>query len=101
MTLPSDNFSPKFSSPITTLTTGIASDATEITLTEISYIPSEPNILVIWDDTNREIVHYSATPVGSVVTIERGYGDSTACAFEAGAYVSRLVSYLGYKELTR
>jgi len=95
MTLPNENFKPIYASPITALTTDISESDTTITLDDVAGVPDAPNILTIWDeDENREIVYYESAPVGNTLTVTRGYGDSTAHAFTAGAYVARLISYL-------
>ena len=95
MTLPNENYKPIYASPVTALSTNITAEDTTITLDDVSGLPDAPNILTIWDeDENREIVYYESAPVGNTLTVTRGYGDSTAHAFSAGAYVARLISYL-------
>ena len=92
MTLPNQNFKPVYESPITTLTSAISDSDTTIVLNDVSVIGEAPNILVIWDDDNREIVYYESEPTGNTLTVTRGYGDSTAHAFSEGAYAARLIS---------
>lgn len=92
MTLPKQNFKPVYESPVTTLTSAISNIDNIITLDDVSVIGEAPNILVIWDDDNREIVYYENEPTGNTITVTRGYGGSTAHAFSEGAFASRLIS---------
>jgi len=92
MTLPNQNFKPVYESPVTTLTSAISNIDNIITLDDVSVIGEAPNILVIWDDDNREIVYYENEPTGNAITVTRGYGGSTAHAFSEGAFASRLIS---------
>ena len=99
MSLPNPNFRPVYESPITTLDGAIDNTQSTITLTSVADIGSHPNILIIWETGKREIVKYDTAPTGNVLTVERGYGDSTANSFGSGASVSRLVSYLDIENL--
>lgn len=99
MSLPYINFRPVYESPITKLDGAIDDTQTTITLTSVADIGEHPNILVIWETGKREIVKYDTAPTGNVLTVERGYGDSTANSFGSGASVSRVLSYLDIENL--
>lgn len=99
MSLPNPNFRPVYESPITTLDGAIDNTQSTITLTSVAGIGDHPNILIIWENGKREIVKYDTAPTGNVLTVERGYGDSTANSFGSGASVSRVLSYLDIENL--
>ncbi len=78
----------KNNSPITTLSEGINSSDTSMTLSNVSVLPSAPNLAVIGSSDTAEIVLYTAIN-GSTVTIVRGQNGTTPGTWAAGTPVAR------------
>lgn len=79
-------------SPVTTTTADIGAQATSITVADGSVLPDAPNIAVLSDGENVEIVLYRAKSGGSLSNITRGMGNSTARPWSSGTDISRNVS---------
>lgn len=78
----------KNNSPITTLSEGINSSDTSMTVANPSVLPSAPNLAVIGSADTAEIVLYTAIS-GSTVTIVRGQNGTTPGTWTAGTPVAR------------
>ena len=92
MTLPYQMYKAKLGSPETTLAAAITASATSMTLADASVLPSAPNIAIIGDDTNVEIISYTGISGNTVSGLVRGVGDSVASAWNTGTTVARYVS---------
>ena len=92
MTLPYQMYKAKLGSPETTLAAAITAGATSMTLEDATVLPSAPNIAVIGDENNVEIVSYSSISGNTVSGLVRGVGDSVGSAWSKGATVARYVS---------
>ena len=82
-------YSAKAGSPSTTLVAEIPNDATTMTLQDASVLPEAPNICVIGEEANAEIVHYTSINGNTVGGLSRGLGGTTAQAWIAGTTVAR------------
>ena len=79
----------KLGSPQTILAASLAADATSMVVNDASALPAAPNIAVIGNDENCEIVSYSAISSNTVTLSARGLGGSTAKAWPSGSTVAR------------
>lgn len=83
-------------SPVTSLTSGIASNSTSMTLDDASVLPAAPNICVLGSDSSAEIVSYT-TITGNVVSgLVRGLGGTTASAWASNTAVARNITSLDH-----
>lgn len=79
----------KAGSPKTTLASDLSASATSMTLADASVLPTAPNIAVLGDDANAEVVSYT-TITGNVVSgLIRGLGGTTASVWPAETDVAR------------
>ena len=76
-------------SPKTTLTAEIAADATSMTVANASALPAAPNICVLGDDENAEVVSYSNITGTTVSGLVRGLGGTTASVWPENTIVAR------------
>lgn len=76
-------------SPKTTLTADITADATSLTVADCNVLPAAPNILVIGDDENAEVICYNAKSGNTVSGLIRALGGTVASAWTAGTEVAR------------
>lgn len=79
-------------SPKTTLTADITADATSLTVSDGNVLPTAPNILVIGDDENAEVIGYNAKSGNTISGLVRALGGTTASAWSAGAEVARNIT---------
>jgi len=89
----------KNNSPKTTLTAPISAADNEATVLDASALPSAPNICVIGDSTNAEIVRYSAINGNTLTGMTRGLNGTTAGAWAADTIVARTFTLLDYDAL--
>lgn len=79
----------KAGSPKTTLASDLSASATSMTLADASVLPTAPNLAVLGDDANAEVVSYT-TITGNVVSgLIRGLGGTTASVWPAETDVAR------------
>ena len=83
-------------SPVTSLTSGIAADATSMTLDDASVLPSAPNICVLGSDSSAEIVSYTNITGNVVSGLVRGLGGTTASAWASNTAVARNITSLDH-----
>ena len=77
-------------SPKTTLAADITADATSMTLVDASVLPEAPNLAVIGNGINAEVVSYTAITDSTVVSgLVRGLGGTVASAWTSGSEVAR------------
>lgn len=76
-------------SPKTTLTAQIAANATSMTLDDASVLPAAPNICVLGDSANAEIVSYTSIASNTVSGLVRGLGGTTASVWPSATVVAR------------
>ena len=81
-------YSAKNNSPITTLTVELNSSDTVMTVADASVLPAAPNLAVLGNAENAEIVRYTAISENSV-TIVRGVHNTTAGTWAIGTTVAR------------
>ena len=81
---PSKNGSPK-----TTLASGITASATEMTLDDTSVLPPAPNLAVLGEDANAEIVLYNGIAGNAVTGMVRGINGTTASSWPEDTVVAR------------
>lgn len=79
-------------SPKTTLTADITADATSLTVADGNVLPVAPNILVIGDDENAEVIGYNSKSGNSVSGLVRALGGTVASAWATGAEVARNIT---------
>ena len=79
----------KAGSPETILSMEITNDATSMVLEDVSVLPEAPNICVIGEEANAEIVGYTSISGNTVGGLSRGLGGTTAQAWIAGSTVAR------------
>lgn len=83
-------------SPVTSLTNGIAADATSMELDDATVLPTAPNICVIGADSSAEIVSYTAITGNVVSGLVRGLGGTTASAWQSNTAVARNITSLDH-----
>lgn len=81
-------------SPDFELAADISDSETSLTFIDLTGLLAAPNTLTIRQsdnppDTTPETVYYAIDPVGTTLTVTRGYGGTAAKAFTAGALVCR------------
>lgn len=76
-------------SPKTTLTADITADATSLTVADGNVLPTAPNILVIGDDENAEVIGYNSKSGNILSGLVRALGGTIASAWTAGTEVAR------------
>ena len=79
----------KAGSPQTMLTAEITNDATSITVEDPTVLPAAPNICVIGEEANAEIIAYTSISGNTVSGLSRGLGGTTPQAWVAGTAVAR------------
>lgn len=79
-------------SPKTTLTADITADATSLTVANGNVLPAAPNILVVGDDENAEVIGYSSKSGNAISGLVRALGGTTASAWATGAEVARNIT---------
>lgn len=89
----------KINSPQATLTAQISASATSMTLSDASVLPSAPNIAVIGNSTNAEIVAYTTISGNTVSGLIRGSGGTTASVWTEGTVVARNFTSLDYETI--
>ena len=89
----------KNGSPKTTLKTSITASATSMTLEDASVLPAAPNICVIGDGENAEIVSYTSISKNTVSGLVRGLNGTTASAWGTDALVARNFTTLDHDTL--
>lgn len=76
-------------SPKTALSQALAADATQMSVESVAGFPAAPNLAVIGDGDDAEVVRYNGI-TGQVLTgLERGFDGTTASAWAAGIGVAR------------
>ena len=88
----SDMYPAMVGSPVTTTTADIGAQATSISVSDGSVFPDGPNLAVLSDGENVEIVLYRAKSGGTLSNITRGMGNSTAKPWGAGTDISRNIT---------
>ena len=79
----------KAGSPKTTLAAELSAVATSMTLSDASVLPTAPNLAVLGNDSDAEVVSYT-TITGNVVSgLIRGLGGTTASVWAIGTDVAR------------
>lgn len=76
-------------SPETALAVDITADATSMTVADGNALPAAPNIAVIGDESNAEVVIYNAKSGNTLSGLIRGSGGTTASAWTTGTPVAR------------
>lgn len=76
-------------SPKTELSADITADATSMTVADGNALPAAPNIAVIGDESNAEVVIYNAKSGNTLSGLIRGSGGTTASAWTTGTSVAR------------
>lgn len=76
-------------SPETTLAADITADATSMTVADGNALPAAPNIAVIGDESNAEVVIYNAKSGNTLSGLIRGSGGTTASTWTTGTPVAR------------
>lgn len=76
-------------SPKTELTADITADATSMTVADGNALPAAPNIAVIGDESNAEVVIYNAKSGNTLSGLIRGSGGTTASTWTTGTPVAR------------
>lgn len=76
-------------SPETALAVDITADATSMTVADGNALPAAPNIAVIGDESNAEVVIYNAKSGNTLSGLIRGLGGTTASAWTTGTSVAR------------
>lgn len=89
----------KNGSPKTTLKTAITATATSMTLLDAGVLPAAPNICVIGNGANAEIVSYTAISNNTVSGLVRGLNGTTALAWGTDALVARNFTTLDHDTL--
>lgn len=79
-------------SPKTTLTADITADATSLTVADGNVLPAAPNILVVGDDENAEVIGYSSKSGNAISGLVRALGGTVASAWATGAEVARNIT---------
>jgi hypothetical protein len=82
-------YSAKAGSPKTTLAADLAANATSMTLDDVSVLPAAPNLAVLGDDSNAEVVSYTTISDNVVSGLIRGLGGTTASVWPSGTDVAR------------
>lgn len=81
-------------SPKTTLTNGVTAVDSSIPVADISAFPDAPNLATIGTGTDAEVIRYNGITGNTLTGIERGFGGTTANAWETGASICR--AYTAY-----
>lgn len=81
-------------SPKTTLTNGVTAVDSSIPVADISAFPDAPNLATIGTGTDAEVIRYNGITGNTLTGIERGFGGTTANAWETGAPICR--AYTAY-----
>ena len=81
-------------SPKTTLTNGVTAADSSIAVADISAFPNAPNLATIGMGTDAEVIRYNGITGNTLTGIERGFGGTTANAWETGAPICR--AYTAY-----
>lgn len=76
-------------SPKTTLTADITAADTSLTVVDGNLLPEAPNILVIGDDENAEVIGYNSKSGNILSGLVRALGGTVASAWQAGTEVAR------------
>lgn len=76
-------------SPETVLTAAISADATTIPLQSVAGLPPAPNLVTIGKDDDAEVVLYTSFSGQSLIGCSRGFGGTTAKAWQAGESAAR------------
>lgn len=76
-------------SPETDLVADITADATTLTVTDGNVLPAAPNICVLGDESDAEVVIYNAKSGNVLSGLIRGSGGTTASPWSAGTSVAR------------
>ena len=76
-------------SPQTTLSSGILIGTTSIAIDLISAVPTAPNLITIGSDDSAEVVKYAGISGSTLTGCTRGFGGTTAKAWDAGDSVYR------------
>lgn len=84
----------KAGSPKTELAVELSAVATSMTLADASVLPTAPNLAVIGDDSDAEVVSYTAITGNVVSGLVRGLGGTTASVWASGSEVAR--NYTSY-----
>ncbi|MDD3921410.1 MAG: hypothetical protein PHO41_09595, partial [Eubacteriales bacterium] len=84
-------YPPQNNSPHTTLAANINAVATSITVDDGSILPAAPNVLTIGLGEDAELVLMTAK-TGDILTVERGYNDTTAKDWMAGDWMYRAIT---------
>lgn len=91
-----DMYPAKNNSPVTTLTAGINSTDTSMTVEDASVLPAAPNIAVIGTTDSAEIVKYTAIN-SNTVTIVRGQNGTVPGVWAEGTTVARNFTALDHE----
>lgn len=91
-------YPPQNNSPHTTLAANINAVSTSITVDDGSILPAAPNALTIGLGEDAELVLMTAK-TGDILTVERGYNDTTAKDWMAGDWMYRAITAQDIKAL--
>ena len=81
-------YSAKIGSPVTTLSSGITSTDTTISVVNSAALPAAPNICTIGEAADSEIVKYAGISGNDLIGVERGF-QGTAKSHATGSAVAR------------
>lgn len=76
-------------SPKTELTADITASATSMTVTDGNALPDAPNILVVGNDENAEVIGYNSKSGNAISGLVRALGGTIASAWSTGTEVAR------------
>ena len=89
----------KNGSPQTSLTEAISASDVSMVLDDVSVLPPAPNICVIGNDANAEIVFYAEITGNTVSGLIRGLNGTIAAPREAGSIVARTFTTMDHDTL--
>ena len=86
-------------SPSTSLSSAITASATSITLKDSSVLPAAPNLAVIGNTTEAEIISYNVKNGNTLTGVVRGLAGTVKKAWSANTVVARNFTMYDYKTL--
>lgn len=79
----------KAGSPKTQLTAELSAVATSMTVSDASVLPAAPNLAVLGDDSDAEVISYTGKSGNTITGLVRGLGGTTASVWPDGTDVAR------------
>jgi hypothetical protein len=92
-------FYAKLGSPQTNLSGTINNLDTDIYVTDGNALPDAPNVLIIYDDNNLEVIKYSTKVGNKLGNCTRGYGGSTALNWDTGKVCGRFITSIEHNNM--